>query len=368
MSGNTIAFYSPLKPASHPVPSGDRLMARMLIDCLTRAGYQVDIASQLRVFLKNPDDESYKNMLVDQSHMEIQRLTKLWEQHGAPKIWFCYHPYFKSPDLIGPALCDTFDIAYVTAEASYSNRRTQGVWGTMQQRMLASVNRAALNICFTDRDMTGLQDASPAAKVEKLPPFIDIAAFSGHRECSEAMRLVTAAMMRAGDKIHSYERLAASLTLLMHMPWTLSIIGDGAMREQVEVLFNKFPAERLIWHGQQDRAGVAAIFAGSDLYVWPGCGEAYGLAYLEAQAAGLPVIAYETAGVPEVVDHGYSGILTPAGNDKTYAQAILSLLTDKHDYRTMANNARLHVLNKHTDAQAVERLRTMMQSCTGSHT
>ena len=37
------------------------------------------------------------------------------------------------------------------------------------------------------------------------------------------------------------------------------------------------------------------------IYAWPGCGEAYGLAYLEAQAAGLPVVAQETAGVPEVV-------------------------------------------------------------------
>ena len=37
-----------------------------------------------------------------------------------PDLWFCYHPYSKAPDLIGPRLSRLFGLAYVTAEASYS--------------------------------------------------------------------------------------------------------------------------------------------------------------------------------------------------------------------------------------------------------
>lgn len=366
MSDTRIAFYSPLKPAGHPVPSGDRLMARLLISCLTRAGYQVDIASQLRVFLKDPDDEAYKNNLVDQAELEIQRLTKAWLHSGAPNLWFCYHSYFKSPDLIGPELCEAFDIPYMTAESSYSHRRNQGVWGSMQKRVLSSVNQAAVNICFTQRDKVGLREASQTASLEKLHPFIDSAKFDQYPKCTELSHLVTVAMMRSGDKMSSYIRLAASLKLLMHLPWTLSVIGDGSLREDVQALFNAFPADRLIWHGQQDRAGIAAIFARSALYVWPGCGEAYGLAYLEAQAAGLPVVAYDTAGVPEVVDNGLSGILTPAGDDAAYADAISSLLTNNQLYSKMADNAVLHVQGKHTDEQASKRLYTIVQGCIGA--
>ena len=135
------------------------------------------------------------------------------------------------------------------------------------------------------------------------------------------------------------------------------------MREEVYDLFKVFPADRIIWHGQKNRSSIAAIFARCSLYVWPGCGEAYGLAYLEAQAAGLPVIAFDTAGVPEVVDNGYSGILTAVGDDTAYANAIASLLTNEQQYSIMANNALSHVQRKHTDEQASERLHAILQGC-----
>src|SRR3990172_8095375 len=43
-----IAFYAPLKPPDHPVPSGDRRMARLLMTALRHAGHEVDLASRLR--------------------------------------------------------------------------------------------------------------------------------------------------------------------------------------------------------------------------------------------------------------------------------------------------------------------------------
>jgi len=365
---SSIAFYSPLKPAGHPIPSGDRLMARMLIDCLVHAGYRTDIASTLRVFLKDSGDEHYKNQQMALADQEIQRLTKLWQQQGAPTLWFCYHSYFKSPDLIGPQLCDAFAIPYVTAEASYSHRRNQGVWCAMQKRVLASIERAAVNICFTERDRMGLLRAAPRANLQRIRPFIDCAQFHPQHDGTEPLHLVTVAMMRSGDKMNSYIRLAASLKWISHIPWTLSIIGDGPLRNEVRELFSGFPVGRIIWHGQQDRAGIAAIFARSTLFVWPGCGEAYGLAYLEAQAAGLPVIAYDTAGVPEVVDNGYSGVLTPAGDDRAYAQAISSLLANRQQYNSMSDNAVSHVQAKHTDVLASDRLQAILQRCIGPRT
>jgi hypothetical protein len=43
-----IAFYAPMKPPDHPVPSGDRRMSRLLIAALGRAGHEVELASRLR--------------------------------------------------------------------------------------------------------------------------------------------------------------------------------------------------------------------------------------------------------------------------------------------------------------------------------
>ena len=44
-------------------------------------------------------------------------------------------------------------------------------------------------------------------------------------------------------------------------------------------------------------AALPALYAGADLYLWPAINEAYGMAFLEAQAAGLPVVAGRTGGV-----------------------------------------------------------------------
>lgn len=361
-----IAFYSPLKPATHPVPSGDRLMARLLMNCLSRMGHQVDVASTLRAFLRDAESESDKTQLQEQAHSEIQRLSEIWTQEGAPDIWFCYHPYFKSPDLIGPELCQTFNVAYVTAEAAHSPRRSRGIWADTQAYVLSSLERAAVNICFTQRDRLGLEAASSRVRLASMRPFIDASEFIRQAPAAEPGHLVTVAMMRAGDKFDSYARLAAALESLLHLPWTLSIVGDGNLQQGVRELFKAIPDERIIWHGLLGRTDIAAVFARSSLYVWPGCGEAYGLAYLEAQAAALPVVAFKTAGVPEVIDEGVSGFLTPAGDDHAYARAIEHLLSDEKLRLTMAESAAAYVQREHTEGLASVRLNDILQHSVGN--
>jgi glycosyltransferase involved in cell wall biosynthesis len=156
--------------------------------------------------------------------------------------------------------------------------------------------------------------------------------------------------------------LAASLALLPDLPWTLSIVGDGPARAAVEGLFAGFAPHRLRWHGLVAPAGIAALLPHAALYVWPGCGEAYGLAYLEAQAAGLPVIACHTAGVPEVVTHGLTGLLTPEGDVAAYAEAIATLLRDPAHRSKLAQNARTKTLQDHALGPAATTLEKIMQA------
>ncbi|MFK7994079.1 MAG: glycosyltransferase family 4 protein [Granulosicoccus sp.] len=348
MNQKIIAFYSPLKPVAHLTPSGDRLMARLLVNCLERSGFRVDIASQLRSFLKNPDSESDKAVLVQQADLDIERLSAQWMQHGAPRLWFCYHPYYKAPDLIGPPMCKRFDIPYVTAEASYSKRRRHGGWAQLQETVLSSVNQAAVNICFTERDRVGLQQASQEATLARLRPFINTSGFINETSCRDSSRLVTVAMMRAGDKMNSYTILADALKRLLHLPWTLSIVGDGPLLGEVQSLFSEIPSERLEWHGLLEQSAISKLLARSTLYVWPGCGEAYGLAYLEAQAAGVPVLAFDTAGVSEVVEHGNTGVLTPDGDVAQYAATLSSLLDEPQRLRQLSDNAVKYVQQNHS--------------------
>ncbi|MBX2879589.1 MAG: glycosyltransferase family 4 protein [Granulosicoccus sp.] len=363
MTVNRIAFYAPLKPIDHPTPSGDRLMARLLVSCLINAGFDVDIASHLRAFIKRPDGLKEKNELEEQAEIEISRLQRLWDSSQAPDLWFSYHPYFKSPDLIGPRLCEIFDIPYVTAEASYSARRELGVWANTQRHVLRSLEMAAVNICFTRRDQEGIAQASSIARLVRLRPFIDVNHYETVKKQPECAHLVVVAMMRAGDKLTSYTHLARTLKTLQHIPWTLSIVGDGKQHQEVRACFAAVDEQRITWHGQLEHNQIVELFSHCSLYVWPGCGEAYGLAYLEAQAAGLPVVAFNTAGVAEVVCHQKTGILTPAGDETAYASAIAELLIDSNQLERLSRNAQEHVRREHSQQSAGAKLKSVIDSC-----
>lgn len=340
-------------------------MARLLLRALALAGHDVSVASELRSFHGDPDTELPDLRRLAES--EGKRLTRLYEQDGKPDLWFCYHPYYKAPDWIGPELCRQFDIPYVTAEASYSNRRNLGVWVEFQAHLLETVKTAALNLCLTDRDLRGLEAVAPQAKLARLAPFIDADPFFAKTPQPQPGVLATVAMMRPGDKLSSYTALAKALLKLQHLPWRLKVVGDGPCADEVRALFAAFAPGRIEWLGQQPPEAVAEVLSTAFLYVWPGHGEAYGLAYLEAQSMGLPVVAEAVAGVPEVVADGLTGLLAPAGDESAFAAAIAHLLTHSDQRNTMAEAARTQVKIHHTLPAASLRLSTLLTAALETH-
>ncbi|MBY5435405.1 glycosyltransferase family 4 protein [Rhizobium leguminosarum] len=335
-----LAFYAPMKSPNHPVPSGDRLMARLLMRALELGGHQVDIASEFRTYASTPEAAAALEPAI---RAELERLRLTWKSAPRPELWFCYHPYYKSPDPFGPAISAEFAIPYVTAEVSYAAKRDRTGWAASQQRVGEAIMQAAVNISFTARDQAGLAAAFPQARLAGLKPFIDTALFERVSPEPDPRRLMTVAMMRAGDKMDSYAMLAKALRLIEDRPWTLAVIGDGPMRQEVQALFAGL-AGRIEWLGERNAVEIAELLGRGGVYVWPGCGEAYGLAYLEAQAAGLPIVAQETAGVPAVVEAGVTGLLTPDGDITAYAEAVAALLDDRQRRDAMGQAARRFVL------------------------
>jgi glycosyltransferase involved in cell wall biosynthesis len=359
-----IAFYAPLKSPSNPVPSGDRLMARLIIAALEMAGHTVDIASELRSFTPTPETGPRAEIARKAGH-ETDRLLKKWRNEPPPDLWFTYHPYYKTPDLIGPLLAATLGIPYVTAEASYGRRHNDSGWGENQRLVAEAVRQAAVNLCFTARDRIGLIDAVPEGRYERFLPFIDTALFGPLAEEIAPHRLITVAMLRRGDKFDSYAMLAQALKLIGDRDWTLTVIGDGPMRGEVRRLFSAFDSDRITWLGERAAPEIVAELRAGGIYVWPGCGEAYGLAYLEAQAAGMPVVAQATAGVPEVVMDAVTGFLTVEGDPKAYADAIARLLDDDLKRRAMGKAAYRFVHEERSLTAASKRLETILRKHLG---
>ena len=170
--------------------------------------------------------------------------------------------------------------------------------------------------------------------------------------------LLAVGMMREGDKLASFQRLAETLPLLRGSNWHCILVGDGPARDIVASAFAA-QVDRITLTGQMEPDQLAALYAASDLYVWPAINEAYGMALLEAQAAGLPVVSVRTRGVPDIVDHGTTGWLTPDDAPATMANAIDTLLADQGQRQRMAKAAPLRVRQELSMEAAQARLKAL---------
>jgi glycosyltransferase involved in cell wall biosynthesis len=102
---------------------------------------------------------------------------------------------------------------------------------------------------------------------------------------------------------------------------------------------------------------IAALYGASDLCIWPAVNEAYGMAMLEAQAAGLPVVSCATRGVPDVVADGATGLLAAPGDEAGLAGLARGFLADARKRERFGNAAAAAVASEHSLIAAAESLR-----------
>ena len=247
--------------------------------------------------------------------------------------------------MVGPAVSSALGLPYVISEPSISPRRRSGPWAGFAAASEAAINRADRLFWTTGRDRPELEAAGHGARMTHLPAFLDPGPQPKHAPHDGPLRLLTIAMMRQGDKLESYRRLAAGLASL-DSNWHLDIHGDGAARAEVKAAFASL-APRVTFHGAtQDRARLRAACEAADLFLWPGVGEGVGMVYLEAQAAGLPVIAEAHTTQRELV----AGPLVPPGDADAFAAAIRAAAAGR---AARAGKARAHILTHHSiDAAA----------------
>ena len=169
-------------------------------------------------------------------------------------------------------------------------------------------------------------------------------------------------MFRDGDKLDSYTALAAALALVRSHGWALTIIGDGPRRADVESLFSVF-GDRVMFLGVLAPEQLADHFAGADLLVWPGVGEAFGMVYLEAQAQGCPVLAEDRPGVRDVVRDG--GWLVAPEDPAAFALAIETLMTDDEARLAAGRKARAQIAADHLLGSARVRLKAGLEPLMG---
>lgn len=365
-----ILFYAPLKAPDHAVASGDRTVARLLWRALDHAGFEVSLASRLRARIALPEPLAQESLrmrawgIADRLVAKAKRLPK-----GArPRAFFTYHLYYKAVDWIGPRVAAALDIPYVVAEASHAPKRAAGDWAFNHAGAEAAIRAADAIFCLNPADKECLAQVTSRRHLVDLPPFLDLAHFAPRVPDRKAARLALAqrhkldpkrpwllavGMMRSGDKLASYRVLGDALRSARLARPLLLVVGDGAAKAQVRAALRGVPGD-VAYLGALPPGALLEPYAACDLMVWPAINEAFGMALLEAQACGLPVLAGDSGGVGGIVADGRTGFLVPPGDATAFAAGLKRAL--RADLPALGRAARAKAMRRHDLPAAAETL------------
>ncbi|MGD1877348.1 MAG: glycosyltransferase family 4 protein [Kiloniellaceae bacterium] len=349
-------------------------MARLIVQALEQAGHDVTLASRFRSreAAGNPARLERLQHLGDKLADRLIRRYQKLPTRERPQLWFTYHLYYKAPDWIGPKVAKALRIPYVVAEASVAYKRATGPWAPSHRAVLTALDQAAAVITLNPLDAKLIPDQ---AKVCPLKPFLDTAPYDAVRPLRDDYRavlaseqqldpdlprLLAAAMMRPGDKLKSYQILAQALRAIPDMPWQLVVAGEGQAHDAVQQAFTWALPGRVRFLGLVQPEVMPALYTACDLLVWPAVNEAFGMVLLEAQAAGIAVVAGRSPGVENVVAEGVTGYLSDPGL-ATFAASVREMLSQKASRLAMGQAAPRVIAENHSLLAAARRLNAILE-------
>jgi glycosyltransferase involved in cell wall biosynthesis len=118
----------------------------------------------------------------------------------------------------------------------------------------------------------------------------------------------------------------------------LALVGDGPHRQALE---KHFAGTATHFVGYLTGTALGAAFACADAFVFPSRTETLGLVLLEAMAAGCPVVAARSGGIPDIVTDGVNGYLFDPADDEGAIAATVRLLEKQEERETLRQNARV---------------------------
>jgi glycosyltransferase involved in cell wall biosynthesis len=362
-----------MKSPTSATPSGDRLIARLLMTALERAGNTVTLASRFRSY-DSTGDSVRQQRLRTLGERLADRLVRRFRSMPAaerPRLWFTYHLSYKAPDWVGPRVSSALGIPYVVAEASYTPKQENGLWDSGFRSTRTTIAQADLVLGMNEIDAECVMPMMKGSGLyQEISPFIDADPFIAARHDRAVHRksmgrdldltqdepwLLTVAMMRPGFKVDSYRILARALARLADESWRLLVVGSGPAVDEVKAEFAA-SYDRISWLGQRESDEIPALYAACDAFVWPAFRETPGMCFLEAQAAGLPVVGCRAGGVPGVVEDQVTGFLPRHMDVAEFGDSVAKLIRDPDLRRTMGLAASRRIAARHSVSAASKSL------------
>ncbi|MDE0202637.1 MAG: glycosyltransferase family 4 protein [Rhodospirillaceae bacterium] len=358
-----IALYTPAGSPDPSAPWGGSRLMNLMARALDAAGHRAIAPTDLRSD-GIVGDSRRQTALERKAAARARRLVTVYRDLPAvarPEAWLTCDLRHTAPDLIGPAVAEVLGIPYLLAGASCARAEAGGVHASWLSYTARAIARARAVLSFTAEEEESIRPLVPnTARLYRLAPFLDLAPFRAIDRGAARLALanelpleptrpwlLAVAPMQTGAALASWRLLGRSLNLIADPPWQLVVVGEGEARWLVEEALAPLGAGVAIFAGARAEDALPAAYAACDLFVWPAYQEPLGMAMLEAQAAGLAVVAQDWPGAAAVVAGGETGLLTPRHDDVAFAGAVVELSTDAERRRAMGAAAAARVQEQH---------------------
>ena len=262
--------------------------------------------------------------------------------------------------MLGPAVAGKLKIPYVIFQGIYSTKRRRRLKTRPGFYLNRNTLRAAQHV-FTNKsiDLINLKRLLPEERITFLSPGLIPEDFTFDEDARQRLRthwgvgdepvVLSAAMFRPGVKAEGLSWVIRTCGKLYRQGQKLRLViaGDGRQKDQLFRLAREELPDRVHFVGKVPRSEIYQFYSAGDVFVFPGIQESLGMVFLEAQSCGLPVVAFDNAGVPEAIQHEKTGFLVPMNDSRRFAEAIGNLLTDRDLRRRMGAAARAYVRENH---------------------
>ncbi len=214
--------------------------------------------------------------------------------------------------------------------------------GLLWEILKAAHNQAKLNLC-TSSGMVKELVAHSIERVDLWQRGVDTEMFQPHLASNQMrMRLSgghpDSPLLLYVGRVSAEKQIDEIKPVLEAIPEArLAIVGDGPQREALEA---HFAGTNTNFVGYLQGLELASAYASADAFIFPSRTETLGLVLLEAMAAGCPVVAARSGGIPDIVTDGVNGYLFAPEEPHGAIAATKSLLASSNAKQKMRLNAR----------------------------
>jgi glycosyltransferase involved in cell wall biosynthesis len=349
--GVRIIVFEPWDPAPDPPPFGESRLLSGIEAALRSCDHEV-------IRLAGRSAASGATFAE-----EAARLVAAYRSDAPPDIWLSCLVSNESVDGLGPTVSAAVGIPYVLVQPRVgddSGGAIRDACAGADGIIIFSSGRAgSIRRYLTERP----------ERLVTLRPFVDIRRLAGgmlskpNRRATWATKLrlpgetpwiIAAGPMTTERHLASFQTVARAMSPLSNLPWNLVVAGSGSQSEVVADLFRHLPRARYRQVPMATGDELFALLLAGDLFLWPSVDEDYAITALEAQAAGLAVVAAKSSGMLDVVAHDRTGMLVKTGNIPSISNAVSFLLRHPEFRRSYAQRGPEWVA-KNFDLRAVAR-------------